>query len=876
MIVPLPTYFTPVVASVTNYSGRMLEKFSKRNRWLKSTCKSTQKQIVKKKTNDLKNLKRQCRQEANTSKAQGKVAIFDSNDIINDSVTKNLYGKKTITNETVITINDKIINDKSEGVYYNKKLFEEWSNSVKKKKSNKVNTKQKVICNNYYQTLAELKYTEEQDNMPELLPDWFQAPTFSMTNSVQPNIRNNKEEEKTWNTIVSKEKKREFHATHDLISQKYLPRNIIQLTEPILTNDDMKTKYVIPLSIRMKTKKNSRATIRPSRVVVAILNSMKKVFPETNIGPLIDNQNLPNINNATEVPTSDNKLKHYLATPINGTNNMFFGKIHIHSNHTIKEYKQNNEFTQYLKNEGIIVDINDLDDINPTQLGLYENIDIVHQRIKKMMPENTPKFQLTIQTLFANSVNTKIVMIKCDERNKDELKTLFEELHNKNKLNFFHWERFINLEPGQKLTIVNRNKEWRLKFRTYLIKGFIDNGNNIPMIYKEDMANEDDPLLKTTVTKYLQNHIKDLKGNNLFEFVYPPINGVREVLVRAYNATLALEFINICHSELARNMDDESIHKVFENPITVLTSISATVWTPTEKLDTVPITELISETPNNNTKRQKPTPPEEFTVITNNNNHSISNLTSVTANNTSMPSTNWQEELENLKNSLTTSIINTIESKMDEKIENKISGLREEVVTNSNSNKELTESVKAIKEDLLVTRDNMKEDMISTRTSIGLEMDSIREEIKTSETKTTTKLDDNSTKLDSNNSKLDEILKMFAMMNKPKENTPNCAEKQQISGKKRELQNKSIDDSLISGRKDVSFIFNPDNNPFSNIPFLHNLGWRSNRQDMSGILDMEIHDSQYVADSSFENCDNLEYQDKKETKVNKVNKYKSN
>jgi hypothetical protein len=459
MIVPLPTYFTPVVESVTSYSGKMLERFSKRNQWLKSTNESTNKQIVKIGYKDLKNLNRQPKGEANTSLAQGKVAENDNKSTINEGSVKNLYGNKTTPNDKVILLNDNSIQVKNEGIYYDKKVFEEWAKSVKTKKSDQTNLKQKVICYNYYQTLEEPSNKLTQGKMPELPIEEFQAPTFSITKTVQQQLTNDKEENKSWATIVSKEKKREFHATHDLVSQKYLPRNIIQLTDPVNNDEETKTKYVIPLSIRLKTKKNSRATIRSSRVIVAVLNSMKKVFSETNIGPLVENQGFNHIRNANEVPTSDNKLKNYLATPINGTNNMFFGKIHLHSNHTLQEYKQNNEFTQYLKNEGIILDINDLDDINPTQLGIleystpkYEYIGIVRERITKMLPENSPKFQLTIQTLFANGANTKVVMIKCDERNKNSLKTLFDELHNKNKIIFFNWERFINLEHGQMLS----------------------------------------------------------------------------------------------------------------------------------------------------------------------------------------------------------------------------------------------------------------------------------------------------------------------------------------------------------------------------------------------------------------------------------------
>jgi hypothetical protein len=128
------------------------------------------------------------------------------------------------------------------------------------------------------------------------------------------------------------------------------------------------------------------------------------------------------------------------------------------------------------------------------------------------------------------------------------------------------------------LTIVRRNEEWKKLFCLQSIKGFIDNGNNIPMIFKADMTTEDDPLLTTTVTSYLKNYIKDGEDNKIFDYVFPPINGTREVIVKKENLTAAIEFIKVCHGALARNINDEAIHKVFEDPVNEFTSITSTPW----------------------------------------------------------------------------------------------------------------------------------------------------------------------------------------------------------------------------------------------------------------------------------------------------------
>jgi hypothetical protein len=91
---------------------------------------------------------------------------------------------------------------------------------------------------------------------------------------------------------------------------------------------------------------------------------------------------------AKQVPLNEAKLKTYLATPMVVKNGIFFAKIYVHSNHSLQEYKRHTEFTQYLKAENIIMDINDLDDINPTQLGFleesmakYENLETTTLRL---------------------------------------------------------------------------------------------------------------------------------------------------------------------------------------------------------------------------------------------------------------------------------------------------------------------------------------------------------------------------------------------------------------------------------------------------------------------------------------------------------------
>jgi hypothetical protein len=75
----------------------------------------------------------------------------------------------------------------------------------------------------------------------------------------------------------------------------------------------------------MRIKKNSRACFWLLRIVADILNAMKKVYPETKIGPIADDKLPPNIIKPCEVPMNHSKLKQYLATPIRNKRGILHG-----------------------------------------------------------------------------------------------------------------------------------------------------------------------------------------------------------------------------------------------------------------------------------------------------------------------------------------------------------------------------------------------------------------------------------------------------------------------------------------------------------------------------------------------------------------------
>jgi hypothetical protein len=119
------------------------------------------------------------------------------------------------------------------------------------------------------------------------------------------------------------------------------------------------TKYVLPLSIQIMKGKNVKSSFHTSCIVVGVFGAMKTVFDDTYLGPVEVDIGTPLIHQVNNVPLQLGNIKQYIATPIFTRPMAFIGKICIHSNHTIQEFRKSQELNKYFKKENIAIDIND-------------------------------------------------------------------------------------------------------------------------------------------------------------------------------------------------------------------------------------------------------------------------------------------------------------------------------------------------------------------------------------------------------------------------------------------------------------------------------------------------------------------------------------
>jgi hypothetical protein len=585
----LPQYYDPCSELEWSRGKQSKSVTSKRTKWLRNkTNENTvvQKTKFNKTTTNIdiltdkqcKTIKKQ-KQNNNNNKSNDNTKECENKDI-----------KHNIQFEIDVNTNP-FISDK--------KVFENWYKKVYTKHTKPSIATKPVKISNYYDCIDPTYSTtnisnkhnqKEKSTMPLLTNKTFSTPVFETTDTDETNYINVDNKDQDWTLTNQKEIDKEHRATTEYFSHVYLPRYVPNIAP---TKDAIRhTSVVLPLSIKILPSKERRAKFRQSRILYAVLGAMQKVYKETYLGPIDDDPTLELINNVDNIPLEVTNIKDYLALPVQPKQNLFLGKIFIHTNHYLQDYQANELFTDYLRKENIIIEINDLDDVNPVQLGFIENIiprnDTIgmHQhRIAALMPNNTPKFQLIISSLWGRSgERCKVVMIKCDEVNKDGFLQIFEKMNEDNILSFFP---MTDYSPGcsqeQKTTIIHRINARANQYRSILIGGFCDNEDNVPMIFNDEHQT-DNILTKTSVTEYLSTHVKNSNGDNLFHFVYPPHNGIREAVVKLQNFSQALSFRKVAHGELARQMDIVAIDKVFQDPVQADLDSSKTPWKPNNRV----------------------------------------------------------------------------------------------------------------------------------------------------------------------------------------------------------------------------------------------------------------------------------------------------
>jgi hypothetical protein len=187
------------------------------------------------------------------------------------------------------------------------------------------------------------------------------------------------------------------------------------------------------------------------------------------------------------------------------------------------------------------------------------------------LPDPHPKFQLFSKTLYdSRHRGTRVVMVKCDKENYEELLRMFNNLHEEKTLRFFAWKEFTSLNYMLRDVAFQKILNFNKHFRSVKLSGFRDNEDNIPMKLKmtstANTGKDDpkDPLEGMLVSDFICTILAGNKSK-MFEHVYEPIGGVRDTLVHIDNYTEAKEFAKVALAEIARSMTHTTRRMVFRD-----------------------------------------------------------------------------------------------------------------------------------------------------------------------------------------------------------------------------------------------------------------------------------------------------------------------
>lgn len=189
-----------------------------------------------------------------------------------------------------------------------------------------------------------------------------------------------------------------------------------------------------------------------------------------------------------------------------------------------------------------------------------------------------------------NRVSCVVMMIKAEEKDKAELSRLFEAANSVNTARFISWEDWSTLVIKRQNTIINNQVKYHDKYSSLIISDFHDDNNTTMGQGLDDAAIPPEQLLpsRMTVNEYLQTQFMIIRDNsitNIASFIYPPINGMREIIVDKNVLQLAIQWSKVVKCDLFRNMSPLARTNTFKDVAKMEQLSNATPpWAP-NKLD---------------------------------------------------------------------------------------------------------------------------------------------------------------------------------------------------------------------------------------------------------------------------------------------------
>jgi hypothetical protein len=405
------------------------------------------------------------------------------------------------------------------------------------------------------------------------------------------------------------------HTTPLLLLPKTIP------PAPITYPTPTANKYCTPITVRIHKPKHQTGHFDKHRILLSILHAIQMADPSANIAPSPQHDYSNDFEHFTEsdiihhsehIPKNGIDLDRYFEFPSTTRVDRFNARLILNSDLDFHAFKRNQNIIAWLHRENIQLDRSPLEStIQPQQIGFFTHMiartdqtTLYEARIQQNTSMDCPHFFLQIKYIRIGSVSTKVWNVYSNKDDHDTIKHELKRAYNSPQLRqFYAWDEFQSLQPGQQMSIIQRQNAFNMELRSLIIDGFNTNINttNIQwhdeshstsnpdrelILMTQDNEMIDDPPNKPTfattpIAEYIHKTYISGDGMPIFEHVYHPCEGKCEVLVKHTHIPEALSIIKVITIELCRAMPPNIAHNVFPDATTLIEAgHTSTAWKP--------------------------------------------------------------------------------------------------------------------------------------------------------------------------------------------------------------------------------------------------------------------------------------------------------
>jgi hypothetical protein len=259
------------------------------------------------------------------------------------------------------------------------------------------------------------------------------------------------------------------------------------------------SKHRIPMTIRINASTKQHATLNKTCILIALRHAFQSVDQGANIiqpssPKMTATHDTKTIFSAEDITSSSNNIAKYLEHSQNAP-------IILNINLELFEYKRDQQFFQWLKDEHFNLDHNILQQtLQPVQVGVFTHMnprtDLTtnYEHCIQMATTTTcPPFSLQVKHIKTTSVTTKVWSVYADMKNINDITKELKAAFNSQELRrFYSWHEFTSLNAQQQTTVLQANNKFSTEYRSLLISGFKNNISCDTLIWDNDFPHQAD------------------------------------------------------------------------------------------------------------------------------------------------------------------------------------------------------------------------------------------------------------------------------------------------------------------------------------------------------------------------------------------------